>query len=98
MTQIQFQQCTADPCIYVRSAGTICIVAIYVDDLIVMTKTVEELRQIKEGLASYFQMKDVGKLHYCLGINIEQNEEKKCLWMYQRQYILNMLEKYLHIY
>ena len=35
-------------------------------------------------------MKDMGKLPYCLGVSIEQDEEHKC----QRQYILNMLEKY----
>ena len=39
-------------------------------------------------------MKDLGKLHYCLGISIEQDEERKCLWLHQKQYILNMLEKY----
>ena len=94
MIQIQFMQGTADPCIYVRAADTIAIVSVYVDDLIVMTKTAEEMQQIKESLASHFQMKDVGKLHYCLGINIEQNEEQKCLKIHQKQYILNMLKKY----
>ena len=39
-------------------------------------------------------MKDMGKLHYCLGIDIEQNEVDKSLLMHQKQYILNMLEKY----
>ena len=70
------------------------IIAVYVDDLIVMTKTLEEMQQIKKSLASHFQMKDMGKLHYCLGIHVEQNEQKQCLWIHQKQYILNMLEKY----
>ena len=39
-------------------------------------------------------MKDMGKLHYCLGINIEQDEKQKCLWMHQQQYILKLIEKY----
>ena len=36
----------------------------------------------------------MGKLHYCLGISIEQDENQKCLWMHQKQYILKMLEKH----
>ena len=39
-------------------------------------------------------MKDMGKLHYCLGIHVEQDEQQQCLWIHQKQYILNMLEKY----
>ena len=94
MEVIQFKQSTADPCIYVKMTDAIAILAVYVDDLIVMASTLEEMQQIKETLKSRFQMKDLGKLHYCLGISIEQDEERKCLWIHQKQYILNMLEKY----
>jgi len=85
MEQIQFQQSTADPCIYVKKTdNAIAILAVYVDDLIVMTSTSEEMKRIKETLKSRFQMKDLGKLHYCLGISIEQDEEKRCLWLHQK--------------
>ena len=94
MEVIQFKQSTADPCIYVKMTDAIAILAVYVDDLIVMASTLEEMQQIRETLKSRFQMKDLGKLHYCLGISIEQDEERKCLWLHQKQYILNMLEKY----
>ena len=94
MEVIQFKQSTVDPCIYVKMTDAIAILAVYVDDLIVMASTLEEMQQIKETLKSRFQMKDLGKLHYCLGISIEQDEERKCLWIHQKQYILNMLEKY----
>ena len=36
----------------------------------------------------------MGKLHYCLGINIEQIEENKYLLWHQKQYIMNILAKY----
>ena len=64
MMLLQFKQSTADPCIYVKTTDTIVIVAVYGDDLIVMTKTAEDL-------ALHFEMKDLGDLHYCLGISIE---------------------------
>ena len=74
MEQIQLQQSTADPCIYVKKTdNAIAILAVYVDDLIVMASMSEEMKQIIETLKSHFQMKDLGNLHYCLGISIEQD-------------------------
>jgi len=39
-------------------------------------------------------MKDMGKLHYCLGVTVEHDEQQKYVWIHQKQYILNMLKKY----
>ena len=74
---INFKQCTADPCIFVTGEEVdVTIVAVYVDDLIVITKTPEAMKKIKESLAACFKMKDLGKMHYCLGISIQHDEEK----------------------
>jgi len=94
MEMIQFNQSTADPCIYIKASGTLAIVAVYVDDLIVLTSIAEEMQHIKKNLTLKFEMKDMGKFHYCLGISIEHNEAEKYLLLHQKQYILNMLEKY----
>ena len=92
---IQFQQSTADPCVFIREEGDdVTIVAIYVDDLIIITKTIEKMNEVKRSLAAQFKMKDFGKIHYCLGITIIHDQEEECLWLHQRQYILAMLEKY----
>ena len=56
----------------------VTIVDIYVDDLIIITKTPEKMK-IKESLAEHFKMKDLGKLHYCLGISIQHDEEREYL-------------------
>ena len=45
MESTNFKQCTADPCIFVSSEGTdLTIIAVYVDDLIIITKTPEKMR------------------------------------------------------
>lgn len=79
MESTGFKQSAANPCVYVQVAGMMTIVAVYVDDLILNTKTTEEM---KESLMTRFKMKDMGKLHYCLGIGIEQVEDWKCLWLH----------------
>jgi hypothetical protein len=90
----RFKQSAADPCVYVRSSDKMAIVAIYVDDLIFTTQTLDEMHELKNSLSTRFKMKDMSKLHYCLGISIKQDESQKCLWMHQRQYVEKLLEKY----
>ena len=95
MESINFKQCTADPCIFVSSEGAdLTIITVYVDDLIVITKTPETMKKIKDSLAARFKMKDLGKLHYFLGISIEHDKDGGYLWMHQRQYIQSLLERY----
>ena len=65
-----------------------------VDDLIVITKTKENMERIKRDLTLKFKMKDMGKLHFCLGVHIDYDLENKILLMHQKQYIMKLLEKY----
>ena len=52
------------------------IIAVYVDDLILIAKALlGEIQQMKEGLSKIFKMKDMGQLCYCLGINFELTEQ-----------------------
>jgi hypothetical protein len=67
---------------------------VYVDDLIILTETVEEKEMVRMSLEDKFRMKDMGRLHYCLGISIVQDDDSECIWLHQKQYILNMLNKY----
>ena len=62
------------------------------DDLILMAETIQEMEDIKEGLASTFRMKDMGELCFCLGINFEWNDEGISLC--QKQYLIKLLAKY----
>ena len=43
MESIRFKRSAADPCVYIPTADTMTIVAVYVDDLIVIAKTAEEM-------------------------------------------------------
>ena len=90
-----FEQSSADPCLFIRSKGTdLAIIAVYVDDLIIVAKSQEIMSKIKCDLSRQFKMKDLGKIHYCLRITIDHDQQKGCLLMHQRQYINKLLEKY----
>ena len=87
LESIGFVQSVADPCVYVRNSKTLTVIAVYVDDLILLAKTVEEMQAVKKNLAAQFKMKDMGKLHYCLGVSIMQDKNQKCVWLHQKQCI-----------
>lgn len=53
------------------------IVAVYVDELIILT-TSEQMVKLKRCLTAQYKMKDLGKLHYCLGISIERVKGNVC--------------------
>ena len=94
MKSMGFKQCDADPCIFIRKGSELSIVAVYVDDLILITETVDEMQQIKANLANRFKMTDMGQLRYCLGVSINIDEGKQLLELSQKQYIQKLLERY----
>ena len=94
MQSLGFEQSQADPCIFVRHHrdGELSIIAVHVDDLIIVTKTEGEMHKIKRSLSKDFKMKDLGTLHFCLGIRSEW--DKGCMKLSQKQYVEKVLERY----
>ena len=63
----------------------------YVDDIILTGDDVEEMTRVKKGLASEFEMKDLGKLRFFLGMEVARN--KTGISISQRKNILDLLEE-----
>lgn len=70
MLEIGFKQSTSDPCVFVRSRLELEILAVYVDDLILITKSIESMNELKAALKEHYKMKDMGELSYILGISV----------------------------
>ena len=93
--ELGLSKCGADHSIYTKfRAATKIYVALYVDDLIIATNSLDELRDLKNGLAQRFAMKDLGELHFCLGIRIQRNREERSIMMSQTSYIDNVLARF----
>jgi hypothetical protein len=67
----------------------IVILVIYVDDLIIIGDSDVNISDLKKLLKQKFEMKELGKLHYFL--NIEVIQSLKGIWLLQKQYALNKL-------
>lgn len=86
LTKIHFVQNQADNCVYIRETKHAkVIMVIWVDDLIIAASDGNALKSVKEMLASRFQMKDLGRLKYFLGIDFDQGDN--CEKMSQAKYV-----------
>lgn len=54
--------------------NNILIVVVYVDDLLVTGSTIKLIEAFKEEMSTKFEMSDLGKLTYYLGIKVYQHE------------------------
>jgi len=67
---------------------------VYVDDLLIASQNLHELRKLKEALSKNFQMKDLDPMKDILGINIERDVPTGKMRLTQRRYIANLLQKF----
>ena len=93
LIDMQFIQSISDPCIYVgKINGQLVFVAVYVDDLIIAAKQSSVIDKTKKLFAQKFSVKDMGQLHYFLGVRIIQTTNS--VWLSQEKYCNNILERY----
>jgi hypothetical protein len=70
----------------------IVVIVIYVDDLIITRDSDADIFDLKKLLKQKFEMNDLGKLRYFLGIEVIKFPKR--IWLLQRQYALNKLSEY----
>ena len=93
LKSLGFKESGADSCVFVKNeSSTLKIIAVYVDDLILIAKSLSEIQQMKDSLSKTFKMTDMGQIRYCLGINFELTEQGISLC--QKQYLIKLLERY----
>ena len=95
LKDIGFIRSSSDSCIYVRAIDDdLCIIAVYVDDIIIACKLDSIINDVKSSLSNRFQMKDLGVLRYFLGVNIEQDLSKGTIFVHQSTFVKNLLNKF----
>lgn len=92
LKELGFSKCPYEHAVYTRREGNeFLIVGVYADDLIITGSYVENIKRFKKQMKGEFEMTDLGKLSYYLGIEVSQ--EKECTQLKQTAYAYRMLEK-----
>ena len=92
LREFKFQRCSKEPSLYRKEEkGGTLIVVVYVDDLLVTGTSVHSIQQFKREMAKKFEMSDLGKLTYYLGIEVCQSQEG--ITLKQDRYARRILEE-----
>jgi len=91
-----FERCNYDYCLYskVDNEGLIFIL-LFVDDLLICSKSTEKIAKVKAKLKKRFKMKDMGKVKSYIGIEIKVKRlDKTVLTLTQEEYITSLANRY----
>jgi Reverse transcriptase (RNA-dependent DNA polymerase) len=87
-----FKVSDADNSLFIKFLeNCIVVILVYVDDIITIGNNSLEINNIKKNLKKIFDIKDLGKLKYFLGIEVAHSS--KGLFLCQRKYILDLLKE-----
>ena len=71
------------------TGGSIIIILVYVDDILIASNDVDAMNMFKQFLDSKFKLKDLGTLKYFPGLEVERTS--KGISLCQRKYTLKLL-------
>ena len=93
-TKEGFQSFSKDKCIYIRknNNGHICILIVYVDDLLIIGKDDDHMKQFKDVLKKYYPIKDIGRVQEFLGMRVSHDNNSVSLDL--EKYIDKMLKRF----
>ena len=77
-----------------KKEGSILLLPIYVDDILIAANSMTIMIQLKLDLVKVFQMKDMGEIDYCLGIEFRQDTGNNTIKMSQKKYIKEILIRF----
>jgi hypothetical protein len=70
------------------------IISTYVDDMGLISESLEHINQDKEALWQHYKMTNLGEMGWILGICVTCNQEKCTILLSQKKFINNTLEHY----
>ena len=97
LQEIGFKVLQTDTSLYVRKDGTeFTMIAVYVDDLLILSSMMEALNEVKKALATKFEMSDEGDIdgNTHLGLRITRDHAKRSLTIDQETYAKSILARF----
>jgi hypothetical protein len=93
MISMGYQQSQEDHTLFIKHfiSGRVTILIVYIDDIIITGDDLKERDIIRKRLSAKFEIKELGKLKYFLGIEVTHLE--KGIFISQQKYILDLLKE-----
>lgn len=89
-----FERSSSEPNLYIKKNGgnELLIVCLYVDDMIYMGTNQSLIDQFKESMKKKFEMTDLGRMKYFLGLEVIQDD--KGIFVSQKKYACDLLRRF----
>ncbi|WCJ18000.1 Transposon Ty1-LR1 Gag-Pol polyprotein [Euphorbia peplus] len=96
MKKIGYKRCEYDCCVYVKNLddGSSIFLLLYVDDMLIAAKNMNDVVELKALLSQEFEMKDLGPAKKILGMEIRRDRSSRRLWLSQQGYVEKVLERF----
>jgi hypothetical protein len=96
MTEHEYTHSQFDNCVYFRKLldGSFIYLLLYVDDMLIASKSKVEIDRLKAQLKTEFEMKDVGEAKKILGMEIRRDRRKGTVCLTQTQYLNKILRRF----
>lgn len=93
LSKNSYKQSKCEPCVYIkRSNKDITIIALYVDDFYIFYST--KCNELLPLLEDNFNIRNLGSLKNCLGMNIERDRVNGIMKVNQSEYIKRLLQRF----
>ena len=90
-----FSRLQSDRSIYLYVRGELKIILpVYNDDLTFASKDASLIDKAVQDLSKLFKLRDLGETRFLLGVEITRDRSQRSISLSQRQYIVDMLERY----
>ncbi|KAM2925447.1 hypothetical protein FF1_042962 [Malus domestica] len=86
-----FTQSSSDASLFVLNGPQLVIVLVYVDDILVTGPNSTLCHQFIQQLSDRFPVKDLGPLHYFLGLEVQRSSHG--IFLHQTKYLLDLLQR-----
>ena len=95
LSKMDFTQIKSDPSVYVFLRDTLrIIIPVFVDDMTLISKSKSAIQAFIKELSTHFKLRDLGPTTQLLGFKIDRDRPSRSISLSQKQYILDMLERY----
>lgn len=93
LKSLGFEKLRANNCVY-RNSDTNFIIVTYIDDFLIIRPKGKTLERLKADLQTQFNMEDIGKASYFVGVQITCDQENKTIYLCQDAFVQKILDKY----
>ncbi|CAI7735571.1 unnamed protein product [Closterium sp. NIES-53] len=88
LEEIGFTPSSADHSFFMLGEGEQrSFMVVYVDDILIFSPSSDLVKEVMLKLQDKFKCKALGDVSFYLGLHIERDVEKRCMWVHKRKYL-----------